>query len=289
MKNIFLYAFLLFFAAYTAQSQFISGTFASQGLITARDKAVEDGFDEPLLIFVASLNQDVEFMGATLQMRFDAMTGKGDVWMYMFTNAERTDFIAYSLFKPLLGGYYIDEIPAEEILESGLPIDLESTLDDYDWEDSDKAAGALSSSEDFSEFYALEPDVFMIALFVNGGMPGLTFGEPYWGAMMNKGDMQQMCAAHAINLDVICLIEASVDMSSSTSISVYPNPTNDYLFIQTDDNANLSSIQVFNVLGSKMDAHAIEYGDKYKIDMSNLIKGTYFVKLGNRFVPFIKN
>ncbi|MBE2189441.1 MAG: T9SS type A sorting domain-containing protein [Desulfobulbaceae bacterium] len=299
MKNIIILSLLALFFTYTAESQFLQKKLATEPLPTARERAVVDGIVDPELIFVASLNQDIELFETVLEMRFDLMTGKGDMWIYIFTNEARTDFRAYTLFKPMLGGYFIEEIPAEEILESGLPIALEQSLDDFEWENSDKAAGALSSSKAFSDFYALEPDVFMIALFLNGGLPGVEFGDPMWGAIMEKDGSEQMCSAHAISLEVQCLLEASVNDVIANSLMIYPNPTSDYLVIHLHDinptvnrmaeNTDIE-VQIFNVLGAEIQnfTSSLSVGDKVRVNVSDLQHGAYFVKIGNRFVPFVK-
>lgn len=289
MKNIIILSLLALFVTYTAESQFLQKKLATEPLPTARERAVVDGIVDPELIFVASLNQDIELFETVLEMRFDLMTGKGDMWIYIFTNEARTDFRAYTLFKPMLGGYFIEEIPAEEILESGLPIALEQSLDDFEWENSDKVAAAFRSSAAFSDFYALEPDVFMIALFLNGGLPGVEFGDPMWGAIMEKDGSEQMCSAHAISLEVQCLLEASVNDVIANSLMIYPNPTSDYITIEAIP-SEASMVQIYNVLGVEIKSltPTLSVGDEVRINVSDLPTGTYFVKIGNRFVPFVK-
>jgi hypothetical protein len=290
MKNFIILSLLALFVTYTAESQFLQKKLASEPLPTAREKAVADGIVDPELIFVASLNQDIELFETTLEMRFDIMTGKGDMWVYIFTNEARTEFLAYTLFKPMLGGYYIEEIPAEEILYSGLPMSWVQSLDDFEWENSDKAAGALRSSTAFSEFYALEPDVFMIALFLNGGIPGIPTGDPMWGAIMEKDDEEQMCSVHAISLEVQCLIEASVNDAIANSLTIYPNPASDILIIESEflSDLNKTDVQIFDVQGSSIETSVSINNGQYRLDTRNLIKGAYFVKIGNHFFPFIK-
>ncbi|MCO5251255.1 MAG: T9SS type A sorting domain-containing protein [Candidatus Kapabacteria bacterium] len=299
MKNFIILSLLALFVTNTAESQLMQKQLATEPLPSVRERVIDDGIDAPELIFVVSMNQDVEFFGQTMEMRFDITTGKGDLWMYIFTNESRTDFRGYVVFKPVLGGYIIEEFAAEEILESGLPIELEQSLDDFAWQNSDKVAAAFRSSAAFSDFYALDPDVFMIALFLNGGIPGIEYGDPMWGAIMEKDDMEQMCSAHAISLEVQCLLEASVDDAIANNFMIYPNPTSDYLTIHLYDinhtvnrmaeNTDIE-VQIFNVLGVEIQnfTSSLSVGDKVRVNVSDLPTGTYFIKIGNRFVPFVK-
>jgi hypothetical protein len=289
MKNFIILSLLALFVTNTAESQLMQKQLATEPLPSVRERAIDDGIDAPELIFVVSMNQDVEFFGQTMEMRFDMTTGKGDLWMYIFTNETRTDFRGYVVFKPVLGGYIIEEFAAEEILDSGLPIELEQSLDDFAWQNSDKVAAAFRSSAAFSDFYALDPDVFMIALFLNGGIPGIEYGDPMWGAIMEKDDMEQMCSAHGISLEVQCLLEASVNNAIANNFMIYPNPASDYLTIEAIPSA-ASKVQIFNVLGVEIQnfTPSLSVGDKVRVNVSDLPTGTYFIKIGNRFVPFVK-
>ncbi len=299
MKNFILLSLLALLVTYTAESQLIQKQLATEPLPSVRERVINDGMVAPELIFVTSVNQDVEIFGSPLEMRFDITTGKGDMWMYIFTNEERTDFRGYVVFKPLLGGYIIEEFDAAEVLDSGLPIELEQSLDDFAWQNSDKAAAAFRSSSAFSDFYALEPDVFMIALFLNGGIPIIEYGDPMWGAIMEKGELEQMCSAHAISLQVQCLAEASVDDAIVNNFMIYPNPASDYLTIHLHDikhtvnrmaeNTGIE-VKIFNVLGVEIKSltPTLSVGDEVRINVADLPTGTYFIKIGNRFVPFVK-
>ena len=64
------------------------------------------------------------------------------------------------------------------------------------------------------------------------------------------------------------------------SIKCYPNPTNSSITIQGNEE-DLSSIQIFNVLGQNVTDFIIKYNsNEYKIelDLSRLNRGTYFIK-----------
>ena len=68
------------------------------------------------------------------------------------------------------------------------------------------------------------------------------------------------------------------DIAGVGLISVYPNPANDYLFINFDEYAVKPLIKIYDILGNEQ---AIEYRQSDNIieaDVSNLHGGTYFLK-----------
>lgn len=77
---------------------------------------------------------------------------------------------------------------------------------------------------------------------------------------------------------------------SETSIDVYPNPSNDKLYISTYASADIEYVQVYNMNGElfSMDMSANNY-----LDISHLSKGIYLVKIYSnqtyRTVKILKN
>ena len=68
----------------------------------------------------------------------------------------------------------------------------------------------------------------------------------------------------------------SVDNAIASKFSVYPNPVKDFLTIDSR-NINISSVNVFNVLGTKV-LERKELTDN-KLDVSTLSNGIYFLKI----------
>ncbi|MBR3568696.1 MAG: T9SS type A sorting domain-containing protein [Salinivirgaceae bacterium] len=71
---------------------------------------------------------------------------------------------------------------------------------------------------------------------------------------------------------------------SEVKISVYPNPTADVLFVETESNADY--IYVYNMAGKLVLTEA-NVG-KTRIDMANEPQGTYFVKVGDKTIKVLK-
>ncbi|MCL5991435.1 MAG: penicillin acylase family protein [Bacteroidetes bacterium] len=66
--------------------------------------------------------------------------------------------------------------------------------------------------------------------------------------------------------------------------SVYPNPIQDKLFIKTNNSSISRNIEIYNLLGSKV----LETKFKEEIDVSHLLSGVYFLRIGNDYIKFIK-
>ena len=74
---------------------------------------------------------------------------------------------------------------------------------------------------------------------------------------------------------------ASSTMDGQNKVSLYPNPTVDYLQVKIE-NSNLkdAKILVYNILGNEVEAELREKeDDTYIIDVSNLPAGYYFLAI----------
>ena len=61
---------------------------------------------------------------------------------------------------------------------------------------------------------------------------------------------------------------------------IYPNPTSDFIFINTHNLIKEASI--YNLVGQKMESKL----DNNKINVSNLTNGTYFIKINDQTGSF---
>lgn len=68
------------------------------------------------------------------------------------------------------------------------------------------------------------------------------------------------------------------NMDITNAISVYPNPASKQLFIKSGSTLEIQSIEVFNTMGKTVQSIK---GNASSIDVSNLSKGVYFVKVNS--------
>jgi choice-of-anchor B domain-containing protein len=73
-------------------------------------------------------------------------------------------------------------------------------------------------------------------------------------------------------------------------ISVYPNPVNDVLFIESKDKLNFEPVKIYNVYGELVKKCTSFIGSKAGIDVGELESGIYYLKLGSdkMNIKFIK-
>ena len=63
-----------------------------------------------------------------------------------------------------------------------------------------------------------------------------------------------------------------------TNINVYPQPTNNTLNIQSDN--NIKEISIYDCLGKEISYYQkFNKSSRVKLDVSNLVSGTYFIKI----------
>jgi len=70
--------------------------------------------------------------------------------------------------------------------------------------------------------------------------------------------------------------EDSVTILPKNSLSIYPNPASDYLFIEGLQGHNIKSIEVYDILGNKI---TTELRPDYSLDIRNLSSGMYFIRI----------
>jgi hypothetical protein len=92
------------------------------------------------------------------------------------------------------------------------------------------------------------------------------------------------------------------DFESNSGLMITPNPASDYIEISIPDNSNHTlkgmvvneqeKVQIFDILGIEMSSagggvNAVD-GGGYRIDISNLPAGVYFVRIGDKVEKFLK-
>lgn len=82
------------------------------------------------------------------------------------------------------------------------------------------------------------------------------------------------------------------DFEFSDYFSIYPNPANDVLNIESKNNIEITSINIYNTLGQLI-VDVVHAKDVSKVDVSNLQAGNYFIRInsdkGTTNAKFVKN
>ena len=78
-------------------------------------------------------------------------------------------------------------------------------------------------------------------------------------------------------------ISLGLDSVSNESFKLYPNPVEDYLYIQSSD-TTIKNIDIYNILGKKIYSTSSEN----RLDMSSYSAGIYFIKVNNSTFKIFK-
>lgn len=107
-----------------------------------------------------------------------------------------------------------------------------------------------------------------------------TIGEPVTETISNGSNILTQ-GFHQTKLSVIGIYDISSD---DISISVFPNPTQDYINLKVGNNKDLS-FQLFSFNGKLIQANKI-FSKNTEIQMNNLSASTYFLKIinGNKLI-----
>lgn len=138
--------------------------------------------------------------------------------------------------------------------------------------------------------------VFYLSLTVNDSSQSSTSVNlcenqlPYtWnGLSCNAAGSYSVVLTNYLGCDSIATLNLSVGQTGSDEITIYPNPTSDYLNIHVRDNScffsNSDEIKIYNAIGQfvhyeKQSASVAPYS--IRINISHLSSGMYFVRMGN--------
>jgi len=73
----------------------------------------------------------------------------------------------------------------------------------------------------------------------------------------------------------------------SSSASLYPNPASSVINIQSE-NFTASEYSIYNILGKLVADGKTDTANDTQINIENLDKGIYFLKINNNYLKFIK-
>jgi len=80
---------------------------------------------------------------------------------------------------------------------------------------------------------------------------------------------------------------ASITNTKSADFNIFPNPAKTFILIE-HNNKKEENIKIFDITGKYVKELNIN-SEKLKIDISDLEKGIYFIKIGNTTKKFIKD
>lgn len=98
-------------------------------------------------------------------------------------------------------------------------------------------------------------------------------------------DAASNCSVTSIPVTLTFNTCTNINELNKTALSIYPNPTNSYITINSEN--DLGMIKITNLLGAEVLTLETKETTS-KIDVSNLTSGVYFIKVKNSITKFIK-
>lgn len=292
MKKYFLLIALLSFLIINesiAQSILVQFTMKKH-VEFARGKAKESGLSDPKLVAGLTTNQELEYMGQTINVKFNMETGKSDMWVYVFKEGNDTTKLNAQLILETIFGRQSINVPLEDI--EATDYSLSSTLDGINYADSDEILKIIKENEIFADFYSKNNplDQFSVALFSSLDLEGLTNNEPYWGFVMSKGVNFKLCGVHAVDKTVFCSpdIVSVIEIEEANRMSAYPNPAEDVIEIENFPiNGDFKIYDAYGRAIEDVPYFIKSNGITLKID--SLTSGIYYLRTEDNYILFMKN
>ena len=125
---------------------------------------------------------------------------------------------------------------------------------------------------------------------VNGGSWGNTYDDVMGAPIYVQGGgtvtffvadyFQGTVGSYLLDLQIVKGANVGVNEISSSSISVYPNPANDLLFVDAGDAEGNYTMKIFNALGEEVSESMGAFtGSALKTDVSTFASGIYTLQM----------
>lgn len=119
----------------------------------------------------------------------------------------------------------------------------------------------------------------------DGGSVSFSVGQVVFGANAGTNGSVTQGVQQPYEISVLSVAE----QAENINLSVYPNPSTDYLYLTTSDEISNLSYQLFDMNGRLLKSGKI-VENQTNINMQGLVSATYFVKVnqGNKTVKSFK-
>ena len=119
----------------------------------------------------------------------------------------------------------------------------------------------------------------------DGGSVSFSVGQMTFSANVGPNGSVTQGVQQPYEISVLSVAE----QAENINLSVYPNPSTDYLYLTTSDEISDLSYQLFDMNGKLLKSEKI-VGNQTNINMQGLVSATYFVKVnqGNKTVKSFK-
>ncbi len=128
--------------------------------------------------------------------------------------------------------------------------------------------------------------------YLDNSYPFIQGGADHFTKLTFPNNNTSKIIANVYMLGRIWLYEDLTSVEDNTNLEnlfIYPNPAGDFINISIDNDADLLAreVQILDLLGLVVSKQELTDGNN-RIDISNLPRGTYFIKVGDRVEKFVK-
>jgi hypothetical protein len=212
------------------------------------------GLSNPELMVCGTFNGSVQ--GSPVPLTFDINSGVANAWLYYFRSADDNNQTKLMIVSKLFNNYIAISLPVNQLLDS-LPFEPAGSLNELQWLDSDVMAENLRNSPDYQDYKTAHNDaaISLVTLSYNGDYPYIPIGSAYWIAKIDASNTASLlCAVNALNGEVTCFDEPSAvkdNNQNEVQLNVYPNPSQDNLFIAIPDGISIScdNLKIYDSAG----------------------------------------
>ncbi len=291
-KGILVFLAVFMLTSLAGQAQLLTKIKAKDGYTAGLEFAkTSKEMTNPKLQFIGTFNETMDYNGIQIPIEFDLTNGTATGWGYLFIDGDDTTkkSIVFVL-KPIIGNPLTVEVPSDALGDMGFDMIGGAYLNDFEWMDSPAMLAKLKDNSDFSSFYNdYKPfdQVFAILSVLTNPITGAI--EPLWAVSLSNSEVSGTCAVQAVNGEVFCTpIMTSIAENVISAFKVFPNPTSDYLRINSPDGLEMNShAEIIDLFGRKIRVINLLQGDN-QIDVSNLATGVYTIRVNNKISKFIK-
>ncbi len=260
-KRLLFFCCVLILAGQLCNAQVFNNFKASEGLAKSKEQAGIAGISDPCLtgVFTSSA-LTFSISGTNFNVEIDFAKGTASVWGYMYgekSNLKKMKFIGV-INSSLLGGYYATEIDPSEVLKSGYPVNLDTTLENIPFLDSDLMAAEMLRDQDLKDMIAVSNSSKNMGFaFINTDLGNLK-NKAMWLVDVSLPDKTtRTCMLAVVDKEKYCEDRSIIsveEIASASGIVACPNPAKDIvnLKIDADSRATAGITGVFDCYGRRM-------------------------------------
>lgn len=278
LRSLLILFVLTVFSSFNSYGQFFTSFQASQGEEAAENYVIgEIGFSQPILIAVATVNEDfeAEFAGVpvSIDSGIDIENGESEAWVYIY-NENGSEQIATVGVVNVFGSYQATDVSEE--LGDQIP-ELEYIELTNSWKDSPEVCELIRDDIDYQGYILSNPnsEPYFSGISVTDETTGGAEMRSVWVVTFGENE-DYICFVDANSGETNCDILSSVEEKSvQDEIVFYPNPVTDNLMFNSRNNSEIKNISIVNLNGENV----IKYlpSNSKNIDVSNIATGTYII------------